>query len=200
MNQDELLHACTPILTPDRVWSRDEVRSRPCPVPRRSGLYGWYFNAVPPGVPTDGCNRFDGLTLLYAGIAPGFANSRGHLRKRIRTHYRSGGRSTLRRDLGLLLERELDLQVALQRDRVSFFYGETEDRLTEWMSENAFVVWHEHDEPWTIEREIMRLTSLPLNLHHNSLHPFYATLRAQRADCRRRAQLLSSIVRPDTIG
>ena len=38
------------ILTTDKLWTRAEVLGKPCPVPREGGVYGWYFDAVPPGI------------------------------------------------------------------------------------------------------------------------------------------------------
>ena len=57
------------LLAPTRLWRRQEVLTTPC-VPRRAGVYAWYFRAIPPSVPTEGCVVRDGLTLLYGGIAP----------------------------------------------------------------------------------------------------------------------------------
>ena len=58
------------LLSPHKVWSRGEVLASPCPVPRLSGVYAWYFREVPDGVPVKDCLMFEGLTLLYAGISP----------------------------------------------------------------------------------------------------------------------------------
>ena len=58
------------IVAPTRLWTGAEVLATPSPTPREPGVYGWYFKSIPPGVPTDGCIRRDGLTLLYAGISP----------------------------------------------------------------------------------------------------------------------------------
>jgi hypothetical protein len=44
--------------------------SRPNPVPKRSGVYAWYFKEPPPGIDTRHCHTSDGKTLLYIGIAP----------------------------------------------------------------------------------------------------------------------------------
>jgi hypothetical protein len=38
----------------------------------------------------------------------------------------------------------------------------------EWMNGNAFVAWSEHPEPWTIERELLRKLSCPLNIDDNA--------------------------------
>ena len=48
---------------PSRLWSRVEVLTRPCPVPKSPGVYAWYFRA-PAGVPLEGCIRHGDLALL----------------------------------------------------------------------------------------------------------------------------------------
>ena len=58
------------LLDPSAVFDRDQVLHRPSPVPRMPGVYAWYFDSVPPGVPTDSCHVIDGLPLLYVGISP----------------------------------------------------------------------------------------------------------------------------------
>jgi hypothetical protein len=83
---------------------------------------------------------------------------------------------------------ELGLRLALQSDGVSFHYGETEELLSAWMSDNAFVTWVERPRPWSIEREVIGGLSLPLNINHNRSHPYCATLQALRQDARARAK------------
>ena len=58
------------ILTPDKLWARVEVLSKPCPVPREGGLYGWYFDAVPPGIVAANHHIVGKASLLYVGISP----------------------------------------------------------------------------------------------------------------------------------
>jgi hypothetical protein len=58
------------LLRPNRLLSRAEVLSTPSPVPRLPGVYAWYFDQVPPGVPTDRCHQAGDHVLLYVGIAP----------------------------------------------------------------------------------------------------------------------------------
>lgn len=158
-------------------------------MPAAAGVYGWYFREMPPGVPTRGCVRHDGLTLLYVGISPSRPRSGGTLRQRIRTHYRPGGASTLRRNLGVLLEGSLQLRVR-SRPHCKFDYGRTEESLSEWMSRNAYVVWAEHPEPWVPEQDLIATVDLPLNINHNRQHPFCTHLQELRADARNRAVLL----------
>ena len=134
----------------------------------------------------------DGLTLLYVGIAPSRATSKNTLRKRIKGHYANhASRSTLRRSLGCLLEDELGIQLRLNRSGRVTFGKEGEARLSEWMADNAFVVWMEHDEPWRLEPKIIQSVSLPLNIEHNGQHPFAPVLSALRKEARERAKELA---------
>ena len=178
-----------PLLYPSKLWSSPEVLAKPCPVPIAAGIYAWYFRAIPPDVPTDDCHRHDGLTLLYAGIAPSRATSKNTLRKRIKGHcVNDASRSTLRRSLGCLLENELGIQLRFNPSGRVTFGKEGEERLSEWMADNAFVVWMEHDEPWLMEPKLIQSVSLPLNIEHNGQHPSALRLSALRTDARERAK------------
>jgi hypothetical protein len=105
------------LLNPDRLWSRKEVLSGGCPLPREPGIYAWYFRNVP-GVPIAGCVAHGELALLYAGIAPKAppANfrppSRQRLFHRIRYRFQDNAEgSTLRLTLGCLLSQQLSLSL-----------------------------------------------------------------------------------------
>jgi len=37
----------TRLLSPDRLYGRDEVLGSACPVPRTAGAYAWFFRQVP---------------------------------------------------------------------------------------------------------------------------------------------------------
>jgi hypothetical protein len=91
------------LLKPTHLFTRQDVLSKPSPIPARPGVYAWYFREVPPGVPVDGCHRHHGLPLLYVGISPskpptnGKLPSKQSLAKRIRYHFAgNAGGSTLR--------------------------------------------------------------------------------------------------------
>ena len=159
------------ILSPDNVWTREEVIARPCPVPWEAGIYGWYFRTCPADVPTSGCYEVSGYKLLYVGISPkappkGRAKpSTQTLRDRVRYHYSGNAEgSTLRLTLGCLLSVELDIELRRvgSGKRMTFVAGE--DTLSEWMAKNAFVVWELNKEPWIKEKEFLGSVSLPLNL------------------------------------
>jgi hypothetical protein len=82
------------LLRPDVLCTAEAVLTRPSPVPAAAGVYAWYFNSVPAGVPTGGCHVVGDATLLYVGISPkappanGGRPSRQTIRGRIRYHYR----------------------------------------------------------------------------------------------------------------
>ena len=106
------------LLKPRHLFTRQEVLSKPPPVPPRPGVYAWYFREVAPGVPIEGCHRHDGLPLLYVSIAPKTPppNSEGPrkriLAKRIRNHVAgNASRSTLRLTLGCLLADRLGIKL-----------------------------------------------------------------------------------------
>jgi hypothetical protein len=105
------------LLSPKKPWSRAEVLSSPCPVPKSPGVYAWYFKQIPPRIPTAGCVRVGDLTLLYIGISPkapptnGRSASRQTLRSRLRYHMCGNAEgSTLRLTMGCLLSDQLRLE------------------------------------------------------------------------------------------
>lgn len=174
------------LLEPDRLWSADEVMTRPSPIPAAPGVYGWYFEQSPdPRLPAG--------RLLYVGIAPrhmGTRASRQNLRTRVRYHFRGNAEgSTLRLTLGCLLG--LELRRVGSGRRLTF--GQAgEKELTTWMASNARVCWLVHPEPWIVESELIACLDLPLNLDQNRNHTFYQHLSALRASARARARELPS--------
>jgi len=167
-----------PLLNPERLFSRAEALSRPCPVPAKRGVYAWYFSSIPDGVPTDGCLSVDGHTLLYVGISPKNESSSQNLRKRITYHYRGNAEgSTLRLTLGVLLAQQSDfpLRRVGSGNRMTFTHL-GEQWLDQWMAEHATICWVEDTAPWVLEDELLRRVSLPLNLQGNSHHGFSARL------------------------
>jgi len=123
-------------------------------VPARPGLYGWYFKQLPHPVDTSRYVTRDGLALLYVGIAPkapprnGRAPSRQTLRSRIRYHYRGNAAgSTLRLTLGCLLAERLGLQLRRVGSGKRLTFADGEQRLSDWMADNALVTWVQTDQP-----------------------------------------------------
>ncbi len=177
--------------------SRSGVISSPCPIPGGPGVYGWWFDRVPAGVPVEGCLVRENRTLLYVGISPKAPPSNGRppskqtVRSRVRYHYTGNAEgSTLRLTLGVLLAEELGIELRRvgSGTRVTFSAGE--QRLSEWMGEHAFVTVIEHPRPWVLEEQMISELSLPLNLDQ-STHPFRPTLSALRSAARQRAKELS---------
>ena len=66
-------------------------------------------------------------------------------------------------------------------------------KLSEWIATNARVAVWSVDAPWVVEERLIREVSLPLNLNHNSGHPFRATLAALRCECKARADNASDL-------
>ncbi len=173
----------------------------PSPVPPASGVYGWFFSAAPGNVDLSRCISFQGLSLLYVGIAPkapivdGRIVSRATLRSRIHNHYRGNAEgSTLRLTLGCLLSASLGIE--LRRVGKTMTFGDGEARLSTWMAENAYVAWVEAESPWLLERELIHELDLPLNLDQNHHHAFHETLALLRKEARTRARNLPIIVYP----
>src|SRR5882724_9657929 len=141
-----------------RLWTRKEILASPCPVPREPGVYAWFFRQLPPGVPTDGCLELNGLRLLYVGISPkappknGRPPSRQTLVDRLRFHMKGHAEgSTFRLSLGCLLSETLSIKLRRIGSARRLTFADGEERLSNWMSENVFVTWHVHPEPWVLE-------------------------------------------------
>ena len=174
-----------PIIAPSVLHSRHSILSTPSLPPSVPGVYAWFFKDLPGSVPVDGCITKDSLTLLYVGISPdkiGKPNSKQNLRTRITTHFRGNAEgSTLRRSLGVLLS---DLSgFPLRRvgsGRRMTLTHDGERWLDDWMTENAFVCWLEHQAPWEFEDKLLSSLSLPLNIKGNRDHPFARVLTEAR--------------------
>ena len=144
----------TEFVNPARVYSRQQVLSRPSPVPSAGGVYGWWFGRLPPLVIADHCRRHDGLALLYVGISPSQPprNGRGpssqNLSTRLQAHYaRNAEGSTLRKILGCLLADDLGIQLRRVGSGKRMTFVEGEQALSAWMGENALVSWIVRDRP-----------------------------------------------------
>jgi GIY-YIG catalytic domain-containing protein len=185
------------LFEPDRLWSWGELAESPSLPPRKPGVYGWYFDQLPPAVPVSTCRRAAGCVLAYVGIAPKSPPSNGAkpstqtLRDRLRYHFTGNAEgSTLRLTLGCLLAAELGLELRRvgSGKRLTFHTGEIV--LSGWMAQHGRVVWSEHPEPWLAEAGLMRDVSLPLNLAGNQHSPFHTQLSELRATQKGRARML----------
>jgi hypothetical protein len=180
------------LLCPARLLSRDEILSRPSPIPKAPGVYAWYFREIPSTVPVSGCVECENKTLLYIGISPsapptnGKIPSKQSLWQRVRDHYRGNAEgSTLRLTLGCLLAKKLQIELRRVGSGKAMTFGAGEAKLSEWMAKNAFVAFHICDSPWELEKRLLASVCLPLNLDQNRNHAFHAELTA----CRRAAKL-----------
>lgn len=185
------------LLYPTHLFKRDEVLSRPSPVPRAPGVYAWYFREIPPGVPASGCVQCGGATLLYIGISPsappnnGKLPSKQTLMHRVRYHYHGNAEgSTLRLTLGCLLAGELGIELRRVGRGTRMTFGAGEAKLSDWLSRNAFVAFQVCDRPWELEESLIATVSLPLNLDQNRHHAFHAELSRLRKTAKQCARSL----------
>ena len=173
-------------------FTREQVFGEPCPVPSEPGVFGWWFRTLPTELDVSGCEQRDGLTLLYVGISPTPPPANGKrpvsedLRKRIRYHFGGGNASaegsTLRKSLGVLLAK--DLGIELRRigsgERSTFAGGEAV--LTQWMAEHTLVSWVVRQEPWHFEDKLIAGLDVPLNIQGNKRNAYYSELKRRRRE------------------
>ena len=183
------------LLSPKKLWTRNEILQKPSQVPLKDGIYAWYFKKLPnidilskyfnvkDGVLQE-CHQYDGYQLLYVGVAPASSNSNNNLRKRLKDHMNGNAYgSTLRLSLGCLLSDELDIKLK-KVGKSSVHFRENEEILSEWMQNNAFVTFEVCHEPWKIEDEAIKTINLPLNIKDNESSPFFQPLK----DIRKKAK------------
>ena len=184
------------LLSPEQLHG-PSVLNPPSRVPRFSGVYAWYFADMPPSVPTEGCHRTLGHTLLYVGIAPKATRkattkpSERSLRCRLGDHFRGNAEgSTLRLTLGCLLSERLGIQPRrVGSGRRLTFTNAGEQVLDAWMAQNARAAWVVTDKPWEMEDALLASLRLPLNLQGNK-HPFVPVLQQIRKEAKTRARSL----------
>ena len=173
------------LINGSELYSRREILSTTPLPPSVPGVYAWFFKETPADVPINDCVTKSSTTLLYVGISPdkiGKPNSRQNLRRRITTHFQGNAEgSTLRRSLGVLLAGEsgYPLRRVGSGKRMTLTHS-GEQWLDDWMTENAFVCWLEHQAPWEFEDELLGSLSLPLNIKGNRDHPFARVLTEAR--------------------
>jgi hypothetical protein len=192
------------IILPEKVWSRNEILLSPSPIPKESGVYAWYFKNFPSIIPTDDCVTFSNLTLLYIGISPkspplnGKPPSSQRLFHRVRYHMTGNAAgSTLRLSLGCILSERLGIQLRRVGSGNRMTFADGEQKISQWLAENAFVTWVICNKPWELESELLSELSLPLNLDQNRKHNFHSDLSILRKSARERAKRLP-VVQKDT--
>jgi hypothetical protein len=145
------------------------VLVRPSPVPKAPGVYAWYFRGLH-CVPSSACCAKSGFQLLYIGISPSAPASNGKGPSRLTLHSR----------IRYHMQRNAEgFNVAAIVGVPSGFgagFSSGEARLSQWMEENARVVWHVSPEPWDVERQLIGCSDLPLNLDQNRNHAFHTQL------------------------
>lgn len=189
------------LLSPAVLHTRSEVLARPSAVPAAPGVYAWYFDVVPPSVPSDGCHRFGGRALLYVGISPKEPSRDGRvskqsLRTRVQYHYRGNAEgSTLRLTLGVLLAEELGISLRRVGSGTRMTFSDGESALSDWMDQRARVALLETPAPWLVESRLISELTLPLNLDQNAHSPFREQLSKARAEARATARELPVLPR-----
>jgi len=189
------------IVRPERLYRANEILIRPSPVPKSAGVYAWYFDELPPGVPVEGCHQALGHTLLYVGIAPrkphalNLKPSERTLRHRMRDHFGGNAEgSTLRLTLGCLLSDTLGIRLRRVGSGIRrTFTNPGEIILDKWMAEHARVAWVPIEQPWRVETELLSTMSLPLNLQGNT-HAFVSTLKNVRRAAKNAAMTMDVTV------
>jgi len=181
------------LINGSELYSRREILSTTSLPPSVPGVYAWFFKDIPGNALIDGCVTQGPLTLLYVGISPdkiGKPNSRQNLRRRITTHFQGNAEgSTLRRSLGVLLTETsgYPLRRVGSGKRMTLTHS-GEQWLDEWMAQNAFVCWLQHETPWELEGELLGSLSLPLNIKGNRDHLFAKALTEARVQAIRDAR------------
>ena len=139
-------------------------------LPNEQGIYGIFLKA---GSIIDELNI--NTDLIYIGKAEKSLNSRDY-----KTHFSNGksGSSTVRRSLGALLKKELNLtaiprsQKRTKQDMYNFkFKDDDEIKLTNWMNENLLIgyfIYYPHiNNGQTLrdfEEELLSIATVPLDL------------------------------------
>ncbi len=185
------------LLRPARLWSAAEILKGFACVPKLAGIYAWYFDEVPPGVPIADCHRNAlNQVLLYIGIAPKKATtakaSTRTVRDRLRDHLTGNSEgSTLRLTLGCLLADKLGIRLRrVGSGRRHTFTNPGEIVLDSWLAAHAHIAFAAVENPWELETRLLSTLSLPLNLSGNAAQPFAAVLSRTRAAAKRDPDLL----------
>lgn len=176
-----------PLLAPGKLIPASVIQDRTL-IPDVAGIYGWWFDTPPPGVPLEGTLAVGKHHLLYVGIAPRMPSASGSLskstlRKRITRNHLGNriGSSTLRRSLAALLRDGLLLH-AEERNRKPIMSSEHEGKLSQWMREHAAVSFMSCQGAWHLEDQLVSSSwlALPLNIR-GAGHQFVEALAKLRS-------------------
>lgn len=156
-------------ISPKSLFSLDDLSKSPPPC--EPGVYGWYFDEIPNGVPTSNCITLSWWlwkkTFLYAGKA-------NDLQRRIlEFHFRGDADvSSLRLSLGCLLGKNLGIcllkRPRRKENKYAYTFGdEGETKLTRWMKKHAKVAWVCEKNYKELEIQVIKKYNLPLNTELN---------------------------------
>ncbi|NEK57041.1 GIY-YIG nuclease family protein [Geodermatophilus sabuli] len=157
-------------------------------VPSEPGLYAWWSRpGALPGI-TGPLHLRGEHELLYVGLARSGPSSRATLRSRVVGNHIRGttGQSTLRRSLASLLFEQEGWRSRFT-DR-PLLVPDDELRLNEWMQQHLVLTWAMHEQPWTVEAQVIADLAPPLNQSANSSHPLYPLVRDARRRWRQAAR------------
>lgn len=169
-----------------KVYSSGDLEKHP--PPRRPGVYGWYFDELPPYVTKDGCvpiktGRWPLRTkwhLLYIGKAEYLRDRivKHHIKGR---HYPKGTMSSLRLSLGCLLSSKLGLNLNYPPET----FGKKEEKFNAWLKDHARITWIEveTEKLKAVETAAIKRYTLPLN-HDDKQHPLKEPLSKLRSEFR----------------
>ncbi|SNR56218.1 hypothetical protein SAMN06272737_112143 [Blastococcus mobilis] len=160
-------------------------------VPTEPGVYAWWsLPGALPGI-TGPCHPDGEHELIYVGIARSGPSSVATLRSRVLGNHVRGttGQSTLRRSLAALLFEQRNWRSRFT-DR-PLLVPDDELRLDDWMQQHLALTWAVHEEPWTMEAQVIAELTPPLNQSANSSHPLYRVVREARRRWRQAAQEVS---------
>ena len=177
-----------------------EIYSRSMPIyeadlPPKAGCYILFANSE--GMQHLELPQENGLSVLYVGKAE------DSIRKRVlKTHLdpKGSGRSTLRRSLGAMLRKRLNLTPQPRSDNTEEkkrftnykFDSGGEDKLTDWIKAHVFVTPIPSPNPKAVEDQLIADLSPPLNLTKWP-NPDRNTIKNARKTCVRRAKKLRSV-------
>jgi hypothetical protein len=185
----------------------DQLRGRPVDIatllqspaagglPTCPGLYAWWVqHGALPQVPPYPHPTQPGWSLLYIGIAPYGPRSPATIRSRVRGQHIGGntGSSTFRQSLAALLMDTLGFHPIRRHNDYNLPPAENA-RLSAWQRQHLRLTWAEHATPWLIEPAVIAALHPPLNLDHNSAHPFYQTMTTARARYKAAARPVSPL-------
>lgn len=176
----------------DKILSYKQLSEQKYSPSTSPGVYGWFFDDLPPYVPTTGCSvHREGLVskknwiLLYIGKASNLSERILH------EHFdgalvRGKAMSSLRQSLGCLLCKELNIYLWKYPDfpkREYTFGSRGEKKLTKWMKKHTRVAYVRTEHTEELEKEAINYYTLPLNTEGNT-HFFPDPLKQLKKDLR----------------